>query len=252
VTSVVRYFISGSILLLLWEILPAAFGIPSFMLPKLSEVVAGIARNWPIMSINLAISSFAVAVSFAISVAIATALACVVHVSPQARSGLEPFILISQLFPRVALAPFILMWFGLGFQSKVAIAVLIGFFPIYEGLRTGLARADANLIMQARLLGYSRVWRLFLIEFPMATPHLFVGLRTASLFVVVGVIVAEFLATGDGVGLRIVDDMGRGETAAAFGYVLIVALAGSLFYASVALTERLILTRLHLNARTTQ
>ena len=216
------------------------------MLPKFSDVLAEIVSNWPIVRINFATSSLAVLVSFAVSAMIAIILASLVHLSPLARVSLEPMVLMSQLFPRVALAPFIMIWLGWGFQSKVAIAVLIAFFPIYEGLRTGLARADVNLIMQARLLGYSRVSRLLMIEFPLATPHLFVGLRTASLFVVVGVIVAEFLATGDGVGLRIVEEMGRGQTASAFGYVLVVALAGSLFYASIALIQGLVLTRLHL------
>jgi NitT/TauT family transport system permease protein len=200
------------------------------------------------MQINIGITSVAVIASFALSLVIGLALACAVHLIPGARVSLEPLILISQLFPRIALAPIIMVWLGWGFHSKITIAVLIAFFPIYEGLRTGLARADPNLLLQGKLLGYSRAWRLFWLELPLSTPHLFVGLRTASLFAVVGVIVAEFLASGDGVGLRIVEDMGRGETASAFAYVLIVALAGSLFYASIALIERLVLSWLHLSA----
>ena len=242
----IRLTIALLCIAIVWEFLPELLDVPTFSFPRLSAVLARIAESWDVFAVNLRVSVLAICLSLVIAILIGTLLALASHVWPLVRAMTEPLILISQLIPRIALVPLVLIWFGWGIKSKIIIAVLIAFFPIYEGLRSGLFLANRDLILQARLLGYSRVWQLFCIECLLAAPQFFVGLKTAALFVVFGVVVAEFLASGDGVGIRIIEAMGRGDTPAAFGYILLISASGMVLYFLLEVLERITLKRLRL------
>lgn len=242
-----RFLIALILILFLWQVLPPAFNAPDFSFPRLSIVAARLMEDHDVFTYNTLVSIKAICASLLFSIMLGVPLAMAVHCSKVVRGGVEPLVLISQLVPRIALVPLVLVWFGWGIQSKIIIAVLIAFYPIYEGLRSGLETANKDLGFQAKLLGYSRMWRLFWLETPLAMPKFFLGLKTAALFVVVGVVVAEFLASGDGVGLRIVEAMGRGDTPAAFAYVMLISVVGMVVYGVAVAAERLTLQRLRLN-----
>lgn len=242
-----RFLVALALIMLCWQVLPQAFDAPEYSFPRLSVVIARLSEEGGVFGYNTLVSVKAIFASLLFAIIFSVPLAMVVHCSSTVRAGVEPLVLISQLIPRIALVPLILIWFGWGVQSKIIIAVLIAFFPIYEGLRSGLETANKDLVFQARLLGYSRIWRLFWLETPLAMPKFFLGLKSAALFVVVGVVVAEFLASGDGVGLRIVEAMGRGDTPAAFAYILLISGVGMAVYGLAVAAERITLRRLRLD-----
>jgi NitT/TauT family transport system permease protein len=233
-------------LLALWEIIPQALGTPAFLFPRLSTVLARLGEDYPVFLQNIAVTFSAVLASFFVSIAIGSVTGAVVHSSRLARSVIEPIVVISQVVPRVALVPLILVWFGFGLQSKLMVAVLIAFFPIYEGVRSGLQKVDDSLEVQSKLLGYSKAWIFWNLKAPFAAPNIFVGLKTASLFAVVGVIVAEFLASGNGAGIRVVERMARGDTAGAFAYMLLISALGGALYLLILALEQSVLSRLRL------
>ena len=241
-----RYVVALVVILVCWEIFPTVFDVPVFLFPKLSAVVTRIVSDRDVFIYTMGVTSRAILLSFFVAVALAAVLAYSVHLSRAVRVMFEPLILISQLIPRVALVPLVLVWFSYGLQSKVVVAVLICFFPIYEGLRSGLDLAPRELILRARLQGYSRFWSVARLRTPFALPSAFTGLRTGALFSVVGVVVAEFLASGDGAGIMIVERMARGDTPSAFGYMLLVTLVGVVLYGLVILTELALRTRLRI------
>lgn len=239
-----RYIVASVAILICWEILPIIFNTPVFLFPRFSVVLEKLSSNPDAFIYTMRITCKAIMLSFLVAMFLAAFLAYLVHLSKFIRSVLEPLILISQLIPRVALVPLVLVWFSYGVQSKIVVAVLICFFPIYEGIRSGLDAAPRELILRARLQGYSRLWAVARLRTPFALPSFFTGLRTGALFAVVGVVVAEFLASGDGAGIMIVERMARGDTPTAFGYMLLVTLAGVVLYGGVVATEAALKARL--------
>lgn len=241
-----RYAVAIILLAILWQFVPNILGTPTFVFPDLASVLARLITDWDAFLYSTVVSSQAILISLVVATIIGTVLAYAVHWSKLVRALVEPIILISQVVPRVALVPLILIWFSYGLQSKIIVAVLICFFPVYEGLRSGLDSVSPELLMRAKLQGYSRLWIIVYLRTPFAVPSFFQGLKTASLFAVVGVVVAEFLASGDGVGIMIVERMGRGDTPAAFAYMLLISIVGVLLYAGVILSERSARIRLRL------
>ena len=233
-------------LLILWEIVPPFFHVPELLFPRLSVVVARFFADFPSIEFNSAITGTALLYGFLIAAVFGAVLALVVSYVEWLRGALEPVILTSQVIPKVALVPLLLTWVGLGLESKTIITAIIAFFPVYEGLRTGVRRVNPDILLQARLLGQSELSQLLFIRVPFAMPGLFVGLKTSALYAVIGVVVAEFLASGDGIGFSIVDRMGRSDTVGAFAYIAAITLIGLVGYYAIAIVEAFVLSMLRL------
>jgi NitT/TauT family transport system permease protein len=88
--------------------------------------------------------------------------------------------------------------------------------------------------------------QLLFVKLQFAMPSFFVGMKTSAVFAVIGVVVAEFLASGDGVGFAIVDRMGRADTPGAFASIIAISLIGLVVYYSIAVVETFIVRALRL------
>ena len=108
-----------------------------------------------------------------------------------------------QAMPKVALAPLIIVWFGLGLTSKVVNAALVAFFPLMVNTIVGLRSADEDRVNLMRSLAASR-WQIFwMLQLPNAMPYIFAGLEIAMIFALIGAIVAEFVGAQSGLGMLI-------------------------------------------------
>ena len=231
---------------IMWEVLPRIFNIPTFVFPTLSSVLLSLAENFKIVWWNTSGTLVAIIISLFLTVLFGVMLAIINAEFQTIRQVLEPLVLITQVIPRIALVPLLIIWFDQGLQAKIIISVIIAFFPIYEGLRSGLDKPEDDLINRAKLFGYQRGNVLLKIRLPRALPNFFLGLKSSVLLVVVGVVVAEFIATGNGVGYKIVERIGRSDITGAFGYILVISVIGMLLYYCVYLIEKSVLTRLRL------
>src|SRR5882757_118454 len=106
-----------------------------------------------------------------------------------------------QALPKVALAPLILIWFGLGLTSKVVQASFTAFFPLMVNTIVGLRAADEDRVNLMRSLAASR-WQIFrMLQLPGAMPYVFAGLEIAMILSLIGAIVAEILGAEKGLGM---------------------------------------------------
>ncbi len=111
-----------------------------------------------------------------------------------------PYLVGFNALPKVAFAPVFVAWLGFGIESKVVMALFIAFFPVIVDTAAGLASADRDTIMLFRSLGATRWQTLRGLKLPAALPFIFAGLKTASVFAVVGAVVGEYLGGGSGLG----------------------------------------------------
>jgi len=152
--------------------------------------------------------------------------------------GLSPFITFFNSLPRPALAPIFLLWFGLGIGAKVSVSVSIVVFVLLLNTMAGLQGANADHMFLARSLGMSRLQRLRLIQLPSAVPVVVAGLRLATVYSVLGVVVAELVASERGLGQLLIIQTNSYNIGGAFGILVILGFLAMALNALVSLIER--------------
>jgi NitT/TauT family transport system permease protein len=113
---------------------------------------------------------------------------------------LDPFVTLMNSFPRIALAPLFVVWFGIGITSKVVLAVSVILFILMLTTIAGARSVDRNLIALCNSLG-AGPWKIFRsITIPTAAPSIFAGLKLGLIYSFLGVIVGEMIASEHGLG----------------------------------------------------
>jgi NitT/TauT family transport system permease protein len=138
----------------------------------------------------------------------------------------QPFITAVNSIPRIALAPIIVLAFGIGDTSKVVtswiVVVFLVFFNTFEGARS----IDEGFVNAARLLGASE-WQITrTVVIPSTMAWVFASLTPAVSFALIGVIVGEFIGAEQGIGRLIIESEARGEASGMMVAVTILMLVG--------------------------
>ena len=230
---------SLAMFLIVWELACRLFDIPEFALPSPSKTLATVFKRWDLFAKHSWITFVETFAGFLIAVAFGVLAAAIIVVIPVLADIIMPLLLISQLVPKVAIAPIILIWFGYGLFPKILIAFLIAFFPIVVNTASGLASVERPLLDLARSLEASR-WQVFWkFRIPVALPELFSGMKIAITLAVIGAIIGEFVGGSAGLGYLILVANSELDTPLAFGALLLLSVGGIILYAFVELIERL-------------
>ncbi|MFO1308676.1 MAG: ABC transporter permease [Burkholderiales bacterium] len=162
------------------------------------------------------------------------------HAFPALRRGLSPFVVIFNSLPRPALAPIFILWFGLGAYAKLAVSFSLVFFVMLLNTLAGLAKVDPDIDQLARSLGMSG-WRRFRhIDLMSALPSIIAGLRLSAVYSVLGVVVAEIVASYHGLGQRLTIDTNSMAIASAFSILFIMTVVAMVLDYGVSLLERIV------------
>ena len=162
------------------------------------------------------------------------------HAFPALRRGLNPFVVMFNSLPRPALAPIFILWFGLGAYAKLAVSFSLVFFVMLLNTLAGLAKVDPDIDQLARSLGMSG-WRRFRhIDLMSALPSIIAGLRLSAVYSVLGVVVAEIVASYHGLGQRLTIDTNSMAIASAFSILFIMTVVAIVLDYGVSLLERIV------------
>lgn len=191
------------IVLGLWEAARRFNLVGPLLLASPTEIVEAFAKSWFDYLIALRTT--------AVEIAIALAFAWTLGIAAGTIAGLRPFLsatagpLLSSLFavPLISWYPLFMVWFGLGITSKIAYAIVSGFFPIAINTMNGIRALEHQYLLLGKAIGCSRRQIVFRILLPMAMPSIISGLRIGTALVVIGVIVAEMLGSLGGIGYLI-------------------------------------------------
>src|SRR5690606_30822063 len=115
----------------------------------------------------------------------------------------EPVIVALYGTPKMAFAPLLVLWFGIGIHSKIALVVLLSFFTNFFNTYSGTRQLDEDYVKFARLMGARGSMVLRRVILPAISPHIMTGIRSSVPLAFIGVIVGEFLAARAGLGLYI-------------------------------------------------
>ena len=116
---------------------------------------------------------------------------------------IDPFLVALNSIPRMALAPLLIIWFGIDMTSKVMLAATLVFFITFFNTIGGIRSVDIRLCNVARVMGASE-WQIFYkVMLPSASSWIVTSLKMALPFSLIGVIVGEFMASSKGIGYRL-------------------------------------------------
>jgi putative hydroxymethylpyrimidine transport system permease protein len=149
------------------------------------------------------------------------------------RRWLLPVLVISQAIPVFALAPLLVLWLGYGMMSKIAMAVLIIFFPVTAAFYDGLRRTDPDWIELAKIMNAKPLAILRHIRIPAAMPAFASGLRVATAVAPIGAIVGEWVGSSEGLGFYMLHANARMQTDIMFAALALIAVMALVLYFSV-------------------
>lgn len=154
---------------------------------------------------------------------------------------LDPFVSASYVIPVAALVPVLIIWFGLGFTSRVLTVFLFSVFEVLVSTFTGVKNVDPMLVDVARSFGARRMDLFRKVVFFASLPYIFAGLRMGAARAIKGMVVAELLFAVTGIGGAIQTAANYYRTDRVFVFVIVLAILGIVLTALIQLMERLVL-----------
>lgn len=236
-----RLLLGTGALLVFWQLYVQLAQVPSYVLPPPLTILTRLWAQRDVVAMHLGVTLLETVAGLAIGSVIALLISVLVVHSATLTDILYPLVVGSQAVPKVALAPLLVVWFGLGIASKLVLTVLICFFPVVIGGITGLSQIDRELLDLARCQGASTLRVLMLVRAPHALPYVLDGLKVALPLAMVGAITAEFVSGQSGIGTLLLDSSARLQTDLTFAAIVAIALATGALYGVLLGVERTVL-----------
>lgn len=232
-----------------WELLVRWRGIPHYILPAPTRVLATLVERWDSLAPSLLFTARLTLLALAAAVIGGVLLAAAFVLSKRLAAALFPLAVVLQVTPLIAIAPLILIYVDNTTAALLLCAWIVAFFPILANTVTGLRSADATLHDVFTLYGATRGQRLRWLLVPASLPYFLSGLRVAGGLALVGAVVAEFTAgtAGRETGLasRILEASFRTDTPMMFAALMLVSLLGIAIFAGLSLLSHALIGRWH-------
>jgi NitT/TauT family transport system permease protein len=230
-------------LVAIWEFYVVQFRVSPLILPRPGAVwqawleMLQSPRAWH----HTWMTVYATLTGFAWAVVIGVGLGVVIARVRWLEMTLNPFIVATQVIPKVALVPLFVLWFGFGITSKVIVAAVLAFFPILTNTAMGVKSIDEGHRDVMMSLNATR-WQVFRrLEFPSALPFILTGFEIGIVLAIIGAIVGEYLGGNAGLGHLLIARLNAFETADMFAVLIHMSILGFLFYFSIGALRKLLI-----------
>ena len=228
-------------LITLWQLVVLGTGVPPYILPGPLPVARALVAHLPMLAPHLATTVIEILLGLVLGTLLGSAAALTMILSPLLKRWLLPVLVISQAIPVFALAPILVLWLGYGMASKVAMAVLIIFFPVTASFHDGMQRTDRDLLDLARIMGASPTGVLRHIVIPSALPAFAAGLRVAAAVAPIGAVIGEWVGSSEGLGFYMLHANARMQVDLMFAALTLLAAASlTLYFCIDRLLDRLV------------
>jgi ABC-type nitrate/sulfonate/bicarbonate transport system permease component len=187
---------------------------------------------------DLQISGLEFLVGYGMAVVIGVPLGILMGWYSRLNAVLEPFVSALYATPRIALLPLVMIWFGIGIMSKIAIVFLGAIFPILVNTITGVRTIEADFVKVARSFGATDRQLFLTVALPSSVPMLLTGLRLGLGHALVGIVVGEMYGATHGLGFLIAVSGARFQTDKVMVGIILIATAGILLAELLRQIER--------------
>lgn len=223
--------------LVLWEALVDLLDVPSYLLPAPSAIVLSIWTFHRVLWLDALYTTYETIAGFALGAGIGFALAVLVVFSRILERLVMPAAILTQIVPKLAVAPLFVVWFGTGMAPKLAITALMTIFPVLLNCVAGLITVDRRWLELFESVCASR-WQLFIkVQLPNSSPYVFAGLKVGMTLAVVGAIVGEWMGADHGLGNEMLIANSQLHTDLVFASLLVLSAIGLVLFGVIALVE---------------
>ncbi len=225
-------------IILIWQGVTKLFNFPNFILPSPYSISFELCQNFvKILFPHFFITFFEAISGFAIAILISFFVVFIFDFFPSSKLSIYPYIVAVKIAPIIAIAPFLILWFGNGLASKIVAASISAFFTIILSLTKGFEEVSQEHLELMRSLSTTK-WQTFIkLKLPNSMPYFFSGVKMASILAVSGAVVAEFIGSNQGLGFLIIINYYYLKTSLMVATLFILFLGGILFFGLVSLIE---------------
>jgi NitT/TauT family transport system permease protein len=227
----------------IWQLYVAAFDVPVYLLPAPDAVwnsLVEMATNGLLWG-NLAYTVRNILIGLIGGIIIGTGLGYLLWASRWVREIAAPYIVVLQAAPKIAVAPLLVLWFGLGMESQLALILMLTFFPMMVSMNLGLSSISSDVETLGRLLNMGR-WRYFrTVQLPGSMPELISGAKIAVIDAMTGAFLAEYITAQEGLGFLMVLGNSSYNTPMLIASVILTVIAGLAGFGAISLAEKRLL-----------
>ena len=224
----------------LWELGAALGWFDAFILSSPSRVLAAIGRLYTEGSlwIHVFTTLYETVMGFLLGTGLGVALAVLLWWLPFVNEVMDPYLVILNALPKIALGPVLIVWLGAGMSSIIVMAVLVSLVVTTVTVLGGFTAAEEEKRLLMRTLGASKAQTFIKVVLPAGVPHMMSALKISVGMSWVGVIVGEYLVSRAGLGYLIVYGGQVFRLDLVMAAVVILSVLAALMYGAVALLER--------------
>ena len=218
----------------IWHIGVKLSGVPRYILPAPIDVLETLWRERAALAHHAGITLTEIVAGMGIGVILGGFTAIIMTMMPPLRRVLYPAIIASQAIPVFALAPMLVLWLGYGMASKIAMTVLILYFPVCATLYDGLRRANPDWQDLAHIMNARPLHRLMVLDIPAALPVLASGLKIAAATAPIGAVIGEWVGSSGGLGSLMLNANARMKIDLMFAALLVLAIMAVMLFSLCA------------------
>lgn len=232
---VVQIALGIAVFVALWQLIVIGFRISKYLVPLPLDVAKSARQNWSTLAGQAGLTLTAAGLGLAMSTLFAVGVALSFSMSRGLAQASLPLVMVFRSMPVAAVAPIMMLIFGRGIGTSMAVVTIVSFFPLLVNMLRGLQSADRNAAELLHVYGASRWQDLRFVRIPFALPYLFTGLRVAGSSAILGAMLSEWITGSNGLGNLILEAGEMRETEMLWAAVLMsVTIALIVFWSTSA------------------
>ena len=216
--------ISILIIIMIWQVIVWLTGVPTFILPGPMLVAQALVNHAELISEHALVTAAEVLIGLLIGTVLGALTALYLMISNTARRFVMPLLVLSQTVPVFALAPILTLWLGYGLASKIAMTILIIYFPVASTFFDGLRGTPDGFLDLAQSMRATRLRTLMHVRVPAALPSLASGIRLAAVYAPIGAVIGEWVGASQGLGYLML--LANGRVKIDLMFAALIALCG--------------------------
>jgi NitT/TauT family transport system permease protein len=229
------------VIILLWEALVVLTRVSASVLPSPVLVAETIGDNASLLLQNTEPTVEEGVAGFLLAIVLGVPLGALLSIKSPFTEALQDLVTMTQIVPKIAIAPLFLLWLGFGQAPKILMAFLLTFFPITLNTFTGIRGVPKEMLELGILCRMGRLKQFWMIQFRYALPQIMAGIKISTTLVIIAALVQEFLGGNNGLGYLLVAANGNLNTPLMLATVVVVTVIGFVFYGIVQVLERFLI-----------
>jgi NitT/TauT family transport system permease protein len=234
----ILYVLLSAVLLLAWQFFGSLNQTVRLLISSPSLVVQFLADNAGDLLVATQVTLLEAVAGLCIATTFSFAMMILCFYRPSLMDFILPIMVSSQVVPLIVLAPFFIILFGLGVSSKIAMAALMSFFPIFVSFAQGYRSISSNLHELMHIYNVPLRLRIRHVYFPLSTSSIMSGLKVSATLAVIGAIVAEFNGAESGLGKNLFLSAKRLEPDLMMASLLLSSVLGGGLYIAINTIEK--------------